>query len=264
MIGKSSWRLAVLVCLTAYAAFSATITFNGPVFVRGPNEGQPCTIGQPFCIIGDPTEFLLTSASLTTPSAGNPNWTLIVQTNYGVPLSGTTIPSYFSPEINGTFSIGDFLILWNNKAYGVVLSDHDGYTAANLYLSPNGFRSSQDVLSQQPNTNVFNPFHAVAIGNGSVQVGTGAITSIVANGDGSTKGKYQITASFSAPDGFLMGSPFSIDMSSYDCANGIVQGTGEFSGGGGGTPEPSTALLCLPALFAGVLAVRRKRRANAN
>jgi len=62
----------------------------------GPRKVNPAPSGQPLCIIGDPAEFLVTDATLTTPEGGNPNWILEIQTNYGVPLSGTIIPEYFS------------------------------------------------------------------------------------------------------------------------------------------------------------------------
>lgn len=264
MNANSRWiRLGVLVCFTAFAAFSATITFTGPVFVKGPNEGKPCTPGvDSFCIIGEPLDFQVFSAKLTTPN-GNPNWTLEIQTNYGAPLPGSpdVIPAYYNVDVNGTFTMGDFLIQWNGTKYGIALTPHDGYVAGNLYKSPDGYLTSHDVLSKQPNTQEFNPTHNVLLapasgGDPSVnKLGDGTL-SASKTGDGLNSALYTIMVSFSAPAGFLVGSPFSIDFSSYACANGIVMGTAEL---GQDVPEPSTVFMCLPALAMGFVIARRRR-----
>lgn len=215
----------VMLAISASGAAPVTFTWNGPQFTKGPQQGQLCTIGQPFCILGDPNNFTVYQVKLTSPGTGKPNpnnWDLEIQTNYGTTLPGVSevIPPYFDLEINGTFGMGDFLIVWNGVSYGIVMTAHDGYTPGNLYLSPNGYRNSQDVLSTQPGTNIVNPNFPILIAPGAIQVGVGSL----AAGPGTSPAKYKITDSFSAPANFLAGSTFTIYFSSYACGNSIVMG----------------------------------------
>lgn len=252
-------NLALLVLTTAVAASAASVTFVGPT------PAKPGSL-----IIGDPLEYEVFGATLTQPTAGDPNWNLTIRTNYGDPtknlISGSPaiIPPFLYGDGSGPFTIGDFLILWNGNNYGVALTSHDGYAAGNLYRAgPAGYLTSGQIMDN-PNPpfdkHSPNPSHNVLLAPGGTLLGTG-ILSGSQTGDGATAAKYTLVIQFSAPANFLGTGDFSIDFSSYACANGILMGTGTFTGGGGGDiPEPSTLFLSVPVLLAGFHFARKHRR----
>jgi hypothetical protein len=206
-------------------AAAASVSFAGPF---GP--GAP--------IVGEAIIFALQGVQITQPTGSDPNFELTIETNYGAAIPGTTqvIPSYLVGGI--AYEIGDFLISWEGNSYGVVLSDHDGYTAGDLYEAA-GFQTSAQVLAPVSSPR---PSLPVWLDGGGVMAGTGVLSG-AQTGDGTTSALYTITDSFSAPAGFLASGDFTIDMSSAICANGIVTGEATFS-----APEPGTVFLLMPAL----------------
>ncbi len=180
-------------------------------------------------------------------------FTLSIQTNYGpptshlIPGSPDVVPSYVYATGLSPFYIGDFLIMSGGVDYAVVLHPHDGYAAGNIYKASGYITSIVATMGQF----VQNPNHNVLLAPGGMLVGSGTLTG-AETGDSVTTAHYTLTDTFSAPAGFLSnGTPFSVDFSSYLCANGVLEGTspGGFNGGtGGGTPEPSTLLLIGPVL----------------
>jgi hypothetical protein len=246
---RTLWLLFVV----TVTVFGAPITFTGPVFPKpGPTQGLPCNpVNDIGCIIGDPLVYEVFNAQLTAPTAGNPNWMLTIQTNYGDPLldlipgSPDVVPTFLYEPGGSAFSMGDFLFTWNGSFYGVVLHPHDGYQAGNLYQA-SGFQTSGQLMAGKT-FNIVNATFPIWLAAGGTQQGTGTLTGAV-TGDGVNTGKYTLTANFSAPAGFLGTGSFGIDFSSYVCGNGVLIGSFT-SGGGGDVPEPTTLLLCLPGLL---------------
>jgi hypothetical protein len=251
---------STMMCTLLYtaSAFASTITFSGPM----DSNGIPCQAGSPHCVLGDPLEFNIFSAHVTQPTMSSPSWSLVIQTNYGAAIPGKTdvIPPFVWGADGNLYSISDFLITWNGNDYGIVLHSHvkagatvDGYQAGSLYQT-SGFQTSSAVIpgSPRPNDNVW-----LAAG-GSLLSPTPGSVSGAQTGDGSTTGLYTITVQFSAPADFLSSGNFSIEMSSYVCANGLLIGTGNFGNSlspAAPEPEPGTfflmgaALLLLPRRY---------------
>jgi hypothetical protein len=246
-------RLTLLLAITAIAASAGTVSFTGPSLP----------------VLGDPLKFNIFGVQLSQPTVSNPNFVLMIETNYGAVISGSNIPPFLWDVDNKLYSIADFLINWNGQNYGLILSPHvagglpyDSYTQGQLIKSPNqqfDLVKSGDVLPGTPR-----PLLPVWVAAGGTQVGAGTVTG-AQTGDGVATAKYTITAEFSAPAGFLSTGSFSIQASNYVCDNGIIIGTGTFTGSGGGdVPEPATLFLFVPALalFAGRAALQRRRSAN--
>lgn len=259
---------AALFAVAISTASAATISFVGPVYPKdqglGKAEGTPCSITDPKCILGEPSVFEVFGAQITQPTASNPLWTLTIETNYGppdvnlIPGSPDVVPPYVYAPGFSPFSIGDFLIQSGGVDYAVVLHPHDGYAAGSLYKA-SGYVTSTVVTMGQF---VQNPNHNVQLAPGGMLVGAGTLTGS-ATGDSVNSAHYTLVDKFAAPANFLSG-PFTIDFSSYACANGIIEGGsgGGFTGGvGGDVPEPTTALLVAPALFAAALFRRRRMQA---
>jgi hypothetical protein len=245
-----------------------TITITGPDFPRpGANYGLPCTPADPGCILGDPLAFEAFSLTLSQPTATNPNFVAVIKTNYPETIPGgtTLIPPHVYGDGSGPYSISDLLIVWKGVEYGVVLSPHisggpvDGYVAGGLYKSPGIYRTSGDVMGVvSPNPS--HPVWLAASANPSAnQLGSGTVTA-AQTGDGVTAAKYTITVEFSAPADFLSTGDFLVDFTSWICANGLVTGPGTFTGNEtGAIPEPSSLVLCMPALlFFGIRVARRR------
>ena len=246
--------------------YATTITFIGPDFPNPTtaNFGLPCNPATSFnCIIGDPTHFEVFGASITQPTAANPNWVLQLKTNYGppnvtlIPGSPDVVPAYVDAQVGGpggpAFFMGDALIFWNGNTYGVVMHPHDGYLAGNMYVvnAPNAVQTAGQILGAQ-GIAAQNPNGAVLLAAGGTLAGAGSfIPTTGATGDSVNTAHYTITDQFMAPANFLAnGTTFGFDFTSYACANSVVVGTGGFTGGGGGNiPEPGTVLLCVPALL---------------
>ena len=263
-------QILVLIALATAVASATPITFIGPVFPKdngpGKGEGTPCATTTPGCIIGDPTYFEVFQATLTSPMAGSTQWTLQIETNYGppaiqgghlIPGSPDIVPAYvFSPGFPALF-MGDFNIQWNGGNYALVMHPHDGYAAGDLYQSSGYQLQSSLTLGFFPE----NPNHTVLLNGGGSLQGAGTLTG-AETGDSVTSAHYTLTDTFNAPANFLSTGTFTIDFASYECANGVLEGSGGFvsNGGGaagGGVPEPGTLLLVAPAL---ALVVRRAFR----
>lgn len=250
-----SRTLAVLL-LSSCAAWATTYSRQGPTYAKGPNEGKLCTPGTAFCVIGDERFYQVWSADLVTSDTLGVPWLLTIATNYGDP-SKTILPGtpYAYEGVN--FTNGDFLIMWNSLLYGIALSAHDGYTPGNLYRT-DSYQTSGSIMSGLV-SDVPNPSHPVLIGAGGNLIGAGTMSS-ARTGDAVTAAAYTITVSFTPPTGFLATGPFSIDFSSYACANGVLHGTGERDPG---VPEPATGLLLASGLIvlgaARTIRVRKQR-----
>jgi hypothetical protein len=241
-------KLFLLIGASAACAFASTITFTGP--------SAP--------VIGDPLQFDIFYAKLTQPALPGTPWTLTIGTNYGAAIGGDpVVPGYQYGNV-GVFSIGDFLINWDGSLYGVALTSHDGYQAGDLYQVP-GFQTSGSIMgvfSTRPNV-------AVELGAGggtpfgsNLPLGTGTLSGASTGFNGSNGPEFTLTDVFSAPAGFLSSGDFTIQMSSYACANGYITGTGNLAGGTtGSVPEPGGLLLAIPAL-ALFLFCKERRRAN--
>jgi len=265
-------HILCVLLLTSIAAVGGTITFNGPEFFNGTSY-MPCTPGIGHCIDGAQEIYEVYSLSITSPSNPGGLWNINLQTNYGVAIpAGSVIPKYgYSGDPSfpeHEFTLGDILFMWNGNFYGIAMSNHDGYTAGNLYKA-NGFLTSQQVLlagGVPPATQggvIPRPTLAVELAGGGTQVGSGALNVTPNGGNGLTFAEYTITDSFSAPSNFL-NSAFSVFDTSYACANGYLEGDngGGFNGGTGGTtPEPGSWLLILPGLVLVGIARLRKNRA---
>jgi hypothetical protein len=262
-----------LMALTSCVAFGSTIMIAGPEFFNGTTFTQ-CTPGVGHCIDGDPTIYTVFSLSITSPTTPGGLWTVDLETNYGttIPAGSHTIPSYAysgdpsTPEHQ--FYIGDILFQQGNLFYGLVLSPHDGYTVGDFY-QVSGFQNSNTVLTNggvppatqgggipRPTLNV-----EVAAGGVATQMPGTLTVNPNPGSNGTNFAEYSIVDTFAAPASFL-NSPFTVDATSYACANGYLEGGGGgFTGGtGGSTPEPSSWLLILPGLVLVGVAQMRKRR----
>jgi hypothetical protein len=203
-----------------------------------------------YSVIGLPSQFEMFTLSLTQPTGGDPNWELSIQTNYGTTLPGSPDIPAWNYDGN-TFGMSDFLFTWNGGYYGVVLSPHDGYTAGDLYQAT-GFQTSGDVLGDaSPSTRAAVP--VLLIGGGNL-IGTGIVGASV-TGNGNQTGMYTVTDSFSATAGLFDSGEIDITESSWVCANGLITGSGDFSG----SPEPGTILQSIPALLLSGFGVARRQ-----
>lgn len=225
-------KALLLLSISALSSYATSITFLGPF---GPgNDSQ---------VNGDPLIFDIQDATITQPTTPGGQWKLVINTNYGTPLPGTTevVPSFTDGQI--IYSMSDFLIKQGNTYYGVVLHAHDGYVAGDLYTS-NGFTNALH----------FNPQNPVYLNTGGTLAGTGTITAAAnVGGNGVTLAEYKVTVNFNAPVTFL-NSPFTIYASSADCGNSFMTGTADFSG----VPEPATLPLMCSAVLLLVFVRNRK------
>jgi hypothetical protein len=247
-----------LILLLPFIASSDTITWLGP---RNPATGLVCdpqTEGN--CVIGDPLEFNISSASLTSPDIVGDNWKLEIQTNYGTPLPGGSVVIPTFAYEGKQFGMADFMIEWGGNFYGVILSAHDGYTAGNLYKA-DGFQTSGQVMGAAGVINIPRPnLFALLNPNGQLQ-GAGVITALANPGaDGVTQALYEVSVEFAAPVGFLGSGTFTIYASSYVCDNGYITGDGDAFPPGedeppSEIPEPPTSTLAIPLCVA--LALRK-------
>lgn len=263
-------RLPLLFVISAVGIFASTISFLGPNFpvANTAKFGLQCNpavdIG---CVIGDPATYAPFSASITQPTASNSQYILTIQTNYGDPAKNLipgipdVVPSFvYESALGNSFFIGDFIMTVNGAIYGVVLHPHDGYAAGSLYLA-SGYQTSSQLLTGKA-INIPNPNGNVLIAAGGTLAGVGTLTG-AQTGNATTTAKYTLTDQFSAPANFLpTGTNFGIYFTSYACANGVLTGSGSFTGAGGGgqVPEPGTLALCAPILLllAGFQAARRR------
>src|SRR6202165_1573961 len=179
----------VLFGVTA-VTYASTITFVGPDFPNPTTAkfGLPCNPATDIgCVIGDPTHFEVFSASITQPTAANPNWVLQIKTNYGPPdqtvIPGTphVIPAYIDAQVGGlpngpAFFMGDALFFWNGNTYGVVMHPHDGYLAGNIYVvngqGPSAVQTAGQLLGAQ-GIAAQNPNGGVLLGAGGTLGGGG-------------------------------------------------------------------------------------------
>ena len=254
--------VGAVVLLTA-SAQATTIIFSGPE----DTDGNPCTPGAERCVLG--TDYTIFGASLTQPTTTNPDWVLTIQTEYPATIKNgaTSIPTAAWTGDGQQYSIPDFLIAWNGNDYGIVLSPHvkagvavdTSYQAGNLYevKGTNGFQLSENVI---PVNTAPRPLQPVWLDPGGMAVGSGPGSVLVNTSGNDSAGfpLYQITVDFSAPNGFLSTGNFSIQMSSFVCANGMLIGNGNTGSTTQSTPEPGTFLLIAPLLLlAGYRLARR-------
>jgi hypothetical protein len=220
----SKTKLMAVVLLLSSALWAApTYVWQGPTYAKGPNEGTVCTPGTAFCIIGEESFYQVFSATLATSSTVNQPWSLTIATNYGDP-SKTIFPGTPYAYEGALFTNGDFLIMWNNILYGIALSTHDGYQPGNLYKTDSYLTSGAimgGLVSDVPN-----PSHNVLLGPGGTLIGAGTMSSS-RTGNGVSSAAYTIAVTFTPPSGFLAAGPFSIDFSSYACANGVLHGNSD-------------------------------------
>lgn len=232
--------LIMLFLFGSIAGYSATVFFTGPTNVLG----DVCTPGDPGCVIGG-SEYNIYDVQITQPSALDPLWTVIIETNYVVTIPpGSVIPPApwgTSPDL---YSFPDLIISWNGHDYGLVLAQHiqagvaiDSYVAGNLYRAPiisPDLLTAGDILppNQSPR-----PDFPVFLAPGGLLQGTGSVT-VSVGGTLNPAAQYTIMDRFSALPGFLASGPFSIIASSFPCGNGIIVGGGTFD-----TPEPSTVIM---------------------
>ena len=236
--------------------YSAAAMLSCALFsVRPACAGSFTFTGPSLSVIGEPILFDIFSAQLTSPSGGNPDWQLVINTNYGgvIPIPpGNTIPTFLvGGDIN--YNLGDFLFVWQGNDYGIDFFAHDGYTPGDLYSVPS-FLTSQEVLAEQGALPFSTGYLPVEIGTGGTKIGDGSF-SVAATGDGMSSGTYTITENFSAPPNFLSDNNFMIFMSSAICANGIIIGDSTLAD----VPEPGTWALCGSAMLL-LLLGRRFRR----
>ena len=249
--------------LTQTLSFAATLTLNGPV---NPDTGLICTPGQAIvgpntagtCVVGIPAIFNIFSVSLTSPTTSGGTWHLDILTNYGVALNGSgslAVPT-FSYE-GKQFGMADFMIQSGSNFYAVVLTDHDGYKAGNLYQA-SGFQTSFQVMHDQPIAAGLTPVIDIPRPNlpaelkaGGTLLGAGTIKSASNGGNGIAAALYKVSVDFAAPIGFLSTSNFTVYASSYVCDNGFITGPGvAFPTGNAAVPEPPTWTLMIPAAAA--------------
>jgi hypothetical protein len=257
MFRTLKWTLCCVLVTSAMWG-STVIGFTGPSYAKPPSAQLPG--GQ--LVIGDPFEYQVFGAQLTSPSGANPNWLLTIETNYNSVILGNSIPASPFGSPNAFFSIGDFLINWNNTLYGIVLAPHfklnatvDGYTAGNLYQT-NGFQNSGSIMGVPPDCLTLgtcspNPDFPIWINPGATQLGTGSVT-VAKTGDGFSAARYTISVLFSAPGGWLSSGPVSISFASYSCGNGVLYGEDPNTPPPPpppDVPEPSTVALMASGLF---------------
>jgi hypothetical protein len=227
----------------------------------------------PSCIFGDPAEFKIFGAQLSSPTAGNPHWQLTVETNYmaTIPGSGAVVPpapyllngTSYTQGNHGFFSIGDFLINWNGNDYGIDLSPHDSLQVGNLY-EVQGFLTAADVMNVPLSGQLIAPTGPVLpyaahrsdlfvwLGASGTSLGLGTLSG-AHTGDGASSALYTLTDVFDAPAGFLGDGKFTVEMSSYVCGNGFIDSPPD-------APEPGTIVL-LSSVFL-LLGVRLARPSN--
>ena len=266
-------RLLTTLALSPLFLFAGvTETWLGPTL---PN-GVPCNPTAAGCIIGDPGQFSMVSASLTSPMTAGGKWNLTIFTYYGpqgfvIPSGATSVPtySYSDGTFNGIFGMADFMIQSGSEYYGIVMSNRTGATAGNLYKGT-GFRTSGQVMapvaSPRPNSpaQLDNP---TLLGAGSMTItGTTVANPFLAPADannskfGPSLTLYKISVDFAAPVTFLNSGRFTIYSASYVCDNGMIVGVGDsFPPPPADTqvPEPTSLLLVIPAL--GAMAMRYRR-----
>jgi len=226
------------------------IVFSGPF---GPTDAS---------VLGPHSMFDIESVTITQPATPGSDWSVKILTNYGADLSGVTgsIPGFVDDGV--TLLPADLLIQSAAIYYGVILHSHDGYTAGDLYQAA-GFQTAQNAIND-PSVQLadYHSTDPVWLAGGGTLDGTGTI-SASHHGDGTTSAEYEIDLNFSAPAGFLTAGDFTLTMSSADCANGFLQGTGTFGGGstgGGEVPESGTAAM----LIGGGLVVLRRAISASN
>ena len=167
-------------------------------------------------VVGGPLIYAIQDLSLTWPSFGAGPFELVVDTNYGVPLTGwpDVIPS-FTEQSSVTLRMGDLLIQQGGFYYGVVLSPHDGYVAGDVYLAA-GFQ----------NTLVFGRGVPVSLLPGGFQIATGTVSAAPNIGcDGVNCAEFRVTDTFNLdpPFGFIdENAPFTVRMASATCGNGSL------------------------------------------
>ena len=256
-------KLLCVLALCTLPTFAASYVFASP---SCPAPADPS------CIFGDPLQFKVFGAVLSSPTVSDPNWELSIQTNYITTIAGsgagTVSPgtfdfagSPFTQGSHGLFSIGDFLITWDGNQYGVAMSPHDGLQVGSLYQVPS-FLTAADVMNDPLTGQLIAPTGPVLpyaahrsdipvwLGPGGTVLGGGTLSG-AKTGDGVNAALFTLTDSFSAPAGFLGDGNFSIDFSSFVCANGfLIDDT---------VPEPATfGLFGAAILFLGVRRARQK------
>jgi hypothetical protein len=224
-------KLLFLLLVTALSTFAAGYTWTGPSLP----------------VIGDPVDFQIFSVNLLhlTPTS----WQLTVNTNYPTAIGGNPVIPNFQYVLQ-SFGMSDFLITTATTDYGVVLDPHDGLSTG-LYKSQDNqftpdFKTSGQVMGNGADASPRPGFDVYVDPTGAVQLGTGVVTGKAnAGANGITQALYTVTEVFSAPINFLgpATGPFTIQMSSYVCANGYLNGTGNT------VPEPGTMLLFGSALL---------------
>jgi hypothetical protein len=233
------YKFATLCVASVLCAAADVFTFQGPF---GATDSS---------VIGPAAYFALQDMSLATPSTPGGEWTVTVHTNYGAGLPG--LPGDVIPDF-GFYAASDFLISWNGAFYGIVLHSHDGYIAGDLYQAA-GFQTNGQVRhdpSPDPGDN-----RDVWVDAGGSLAGTGTL-SATGYGDGVTQASYTITDMFQAPDGFLSGGDFVVQMSSADCANGYATGVGSVPNSP--VPEPEAVWLLATIVLIACWRLRRPRR----
>jgi hypothetical protein len=259
-------RWLKLLCVLALCTLP---TFASSYVFTSPSCPAPA---DPSCIFGDPLQFKVFGAVITSPTASDPNWELSIQTNYLTTIAGsgagTVSPGTFdfagfpfTQGPHGLFSVGDFLITWDGNQYGVALSPHDGLQVGSLYQVPS-FLTAADVMNDPLTGQLIAPTGPVLpyaahrsdipvwLGPGGTVLGGGTLSG-AKTGDGVNSALFTLTDSFSAPAGFLGDGNFSVDFSSFVCANGfLIEDT---------VPEPGTfGLLGAAILLVGVRWARQR------
>jgi len=254
-------KLSLLFGTTALAAFATTYNF----------------VGDP-TIFGDPDQYKVFSASLTTPTVANPYYTLVIKTDYpndavsgsGIPDGSTSVPA----ARYGTglyYNVGDFEIISQAITYGVVLSNHvdvhnvavsqdkvgNPFVPGDLYQG-NFVTAGSIPFSILGSGTVTNFPYQVA--NGSTLASTTALPAgvvpLVVNVNpawaplDTVDPRYIITDHFTGPSNLLSGV-FTVNFTSYACANSNVGGVVDASM----SPEPGLAT-ALGLLLSGLLFAR--------
>ncbi len=255
--------------LLCIAVLSALPTFASSYVFSTPSCAAPA---DPTCVFGDPLQFKVFGAVLSSPTASDPNWELSIQTNYVASISGSGAATVqpgtfffsgfpFTQGPHGLFSVGDFLITWNGNQYGVAMSPHDGLQVGSLYQT-SSFLTAADVMNDPLTGQLIAPPGPVLpyavhrndlpvwLGPGGTILGGGTLSG-AKTGDGVNTALFTLTDSFNAPAGFLGNGNFSIDFSSFVCANGfLIEDT---------VPEPATfGLLGAAILLLGVRWTRQR------